>query len=141
MRFIKQLVQSIYLRFRKLILYGIIGSFSAGIDFLVYFILTNYVDINYLIANIFSVSIGIIISFILNRKYNFKVTDYVFRRFIIFISIGLGGLALSSLLLYVFIEYFAFEILISKLLSIIIVVLLQFLLNKFVTFKQSKITL
>ena len=68
MRFIKQLVQSIYLRFRKLILYGIIGSFSAGIDFLVYFILTNYVDINYLIANIFSVSIGIIISFILNRK-------------------------------------------------------------------------
>ena len=133
----KIFIQSKYSQFREIILYGIIGSLSASIDFLIYFLLTNNIGLNYLFANTLSVSIGISVSFILNRKYNFKVTDYIFKRLIIFFSIGLSGLAVSSLLLYIFIGIFDIQVLISKLLSIAFVVMLQFLLNKFVTFKQS----
>ena len=129
---IKTLVEQ---NFRNLYLYGIIGSISAGLDFLVYYLLTTELEVSYQFANVLSVLIGITTSFILNRRFNFKVTDKVLRRFIIFLSVGLGGLLLSSLYLHVFVETLLFNQLVSKLLSIAFVVLMQFVLNKFITFK------
>lgn len=137
MNVIKQIILTLYCKFRNLILYGIIGIFSAGIDFLVFYMLVTILAVFYLIANIFSVTIGITISFILNRNYNFKVKDNVSKRFLMFTSVGLGGLLLSSALLYFFIDILALDKVISKVLSIIFVVLTQFLLNTFITFKKE----
>jgi len=137
MNSIKQIILALYSRFRNLILYGIIGGFSAGIDFLTFYALTTFGDVFYLVANIISVSVGISISFILNKKYNFKVNDKVLKRFLIFISVGLGGMLLSSVLLYSFIEILDFEKIISKFLSIVFVVFIQFFANKLITFKKE----
>lgn len=133
----KQIILTFYCRFRNLILYGLIGIFSAGIDFLVFYMLATILEVFYLIANIFSVTIGITISFILNRNYNFRVKDNVSKRFLMFTSVGLGGLLLSSALLYIFIDILTLDKVISKVLSIIFVVLIQFLLNTFITFKKE----
>ena len=128
---------SIYSRFQNLILYGIIGIFSASMDFLVFYTINTILGIFYLTANTISVLIGITVSFTLNRKYNFKVTDNGFKRFLIFLSVGLAGLLISSILLYLFIDILFLNTLISKVLSIIFVVLTQFVLNKSITFKKD----
>lgn len=122
-------------RFRHLILYGIIGSFSAGLDFLFYTIMVQLVGLHYLVANCMSVIVGISTSFMMNRNYNFKVKDKVRLRFTIFLIVGLCGLTLSNLLLYVFISSIGMDKLVSKLLSIVLVVFFQFLVNKYITFK------
>jgi len=132
----KQIGLSLYYKFRNLILYGIIGLFSAGIDFIIYYTMTSILDVFYLIANIFSISIGISISFVLNKKFNFKVNDNVLKRFLIFITVGFGGLLISSALLYYFIDILDLDKILSKLLSIAFVVLIQFFVNKFITFKK-----
>lgn len=134
----KQIVFALYQRFRNLILYGIIGSFSAGIDFLTFYILTTKLKVYYLYANIVSVFIGIIISFILNARYNFKIEDKVYKRGVIFIFVGLTGLLLSTAILYFFVSIFSLNKDISKLLSVVFVVFIQFLVNKYVTFKKEK---
>lgn len=123
-------------RWRQLILYGIIGSFSAFLDFLVYTALVG-IGLFYIHANCISVLVGIGSSFLLNRHYNFKVKDAVFRRFVIFLIIGLAGLILSNLILYGCIEWMGLDKLVSKLLSIILVALFQFVLNKYITFKPT----
>ena len=123
-------------RWRQLILYGIIGSFSAFLDFLVYTALVS-MGLFYIHANCISVLVGIGSSFLLNRHYNFKVKDAVFRRFLIFLIIGLAGLLLSNLVLYGCIEWMGLDKLVSKLLSIILVALFQFVLNKYITFKPT----
>ena len=122
-------------RFRHLILYGIIGSFSAGLDFLFYTIMVQLVGLHYLVANCMSVIVGISTSFMMNRNYNFKVKDKVRLRFTIFLIVGLCGLTFSNLLLYVFISSIGMDKLVSKLLSIVLVVFFQFLVNKYITFK------
>jgi putative flippase GtrA len=134
---IKQKTVSLYKRFRYLILYGIIGTFCAGIDFFIFYTLTTIFEVFYLVSNIISVSVGITISFILNRKYNFKVKDKRIKRFIIFILVGSGGLLLSSALLYFFVDILTLEKVVSKILSIVFIVLIQFLLNKLITFKKE----
>lgn len=123
-------------KFRNLILYGIIGAFSAGVDFLFYTLLTH-TGMNYLLANVLSVGVGIITSFILNRHYNFRVKDKVIRRFMIFLLVGVIGLLLSSLILYLLINVGEQDVLISKLVSIVVVALVQFVLNKYITFGKS----
>jgi putative flippase GtrA len=129
-------ISSLYQKNRSLLLYGAIGCVSAGLDFVVYFFLVNFLHVHYLYANILSIIIGITTSFLLNRRYNFKVLDKFKRRFVMFLFVGLSGLFLSSLILYVCVHQLQLDNLLSKLLSIILVVFLQFLTNKNVTFKN-----
>lgn len=133
----KQFIIILYQKFRHLILYGIIGSFSSGLDFLIYTLLVQVGGIQYLLANCISVLAGISTSFILNRNFNFKVKDHAKRRFSIFLTVGLCGLVISNLILYICIDVLSIDKLVSKLLSIVLVVFFQFLVNKYLTFKPS----
>lgn len=130
-------IKKILYKFRHLILYGIIGSFSSGLDFLIYTLLVQIAGLQYILANCISVLGGISTSFILNRNYNFKVKDHAKRRFSIFLTVGLCGLLMSNIILYLCIDVWSMDKLISKLLSIVLVVLFQFLINKYFTFKPS----
>lgn len=128
----------LYYRFRNLILYGIIGSFTSFLDFCVFTLLASYAGIHYLVANCISVLVGITTSFLLNRSYNFRVKDKTKQRFAIFLTVGLCGLMLSNLILYIGIDMLHGEDVIVKLASIVLVVGFQFLMNKFVTFRVRK---
>ena len=132
------LIRKIYKKFRNLILYGIIGSSSALLDFIIFTILTELLCVYYLIANCVSVTCGLTNSFILNRKYNFKVKDKTLKRAIMFFLVGFCGLLLNSTLLYVFINYTHFITPVAKICAIVIEVLLQFTVNSLVTFKKTK---
>ena len=133
----KAIIKNLYNKFHHLILYGIIGLFSSGIDFAIYTLLVQVIGMQYIMANCFSVLGGITTSFILNCNYNFQVKDNIKRRFIIFLSVGLCGLMLSNFILYACIDFLDMNKIISKLLSIVLVVFFQFLVNKYLTFKPS----
>ena len=135
---IGELILSLYNKYRNLILYGIIGGCTATLDFLIFTGLTRWTPVHYIVANVISCSTGILCSFLLNRKYNFKVTDHTFRRMLIFFSVGISGLFLSSVLLKLFIDKWEWNELVSKLASIVIVVIIQFLLNKYISFREDK---
>ena len=130
-------IKSLFDKFRNLILYGVIGCFTSTLDFFVFTLLTDYVGIFYLVANCISVLAGITTSFCLNRTYNFKVKDHAKRRFLIFLSVGLCGLMLSNLILYIGIGLLHGNETVTKVASIVLVVGFQFLLNKFITFKEN----
>ena len=124
--------------YRNFILYGIIGCFSSGLDFLLYTLFVNVFGWHYLMSNCISVLAGISTSFVLNRTYNFKVKDKTKKRFAIFLFVGLCGMLLSNLILYSCIDVMQMNKIVSKILSIVMVVFFQFLLNKYVTFKPTK---
>lgn len=135
----KELILRLYSKFRNLILYGIIGSFTASLDFACFTLLTKLLGTNYLLANCISVLVGITTSFLLNRSYNFKVKDKVVQRFSIFLTVGLLGLLLSNVILWFGIERLGANKIVVKLASIVLVVIFQFLLNNFITFRNRKV--
>ena len=92
----------------------------------------------YLWANIVSIHIGIFTSFVLNRSLNFKVKDKAAVRFLSFYSVGIVGLGISELMLYLMVTIGELHELFCKLLSIVVVALVQFLLNKNITFKRHE---
>lgn len=131
------MITRFYRKFRNLILYGIIGSCTSTLDFLFFMFLSKFLGIYYLVANCISVLVGITISFILNRLYNFKVKTKTKKRFAIFLTVGLCGLCLSNFILWICIDFLEFEKLLSKLASIVLVVICQYLFNKYVTFRTK----
>jgi putative flippase GtrA len=132
------MLKEVYLRFRNLILYGIIGAFCAALDFGVYSMLCYWDFMPYLWANIISIHTGIFTSFILNRSLNFKVKDKVTTRFLSFYTVGLVGLGISELMLYLMVTKGGWNEIVCKLMSIVVVALIQFLLNKYITFRNKQ---
>ena len=134
----KSFILKIYSKFRNLILYGIIGAFSSGLDFLLYSLFVEIFGWHYILSNCISVLAGISTSFILNRSYNFKVKDKARTRFAIFLTVGLCGMLVSNLILYLCIDVMDLNKIISKILSIVLVVAFQFVLNKYITFRPNR---
>lgn len=132
------MLKKLYQKFRNLILYGVFGSISAGLDFVIYTLLVQVAGVQYLVANCISVLAGITTSFLLNRNFNFKIKDKTPQRFSIFLIVGLCGLLLSNLILYLCIDQLHMHKIVSKILSIVLVVFFQFILNKYVTFKPTR---
>ena len=113
-----------------------IGCTGATLDFVVYALLTNVAGMHYQFANFFSVSFGIINNFFWNCYFNFKTKDKILKRLVSFYSVGMFGWALSAGCLWLFIEVMSINVLIAKLGTIFFVTVVQFCLNKFITFKK-----
>jgi putative flippase GtrA len=161
----KQLILALLGRNRQIIKYGLIGCCCAALDYVVFLGLfaflknefsvapfavqiasqhfgnvllnVNSVTLLALLANAVSVNCGIFVSFFANRHFTFQVKDLTVHRFASFYLVGIMGLLLSSLLLVAFTEGFNMETQIAKGITIFFVALTQFLLNKFVSFKNG----
>ncbi|WP_431778012.1 GtrA family protein [Ottowia caeni] len=115
---------------RQFLVYSVIGACGASLDFLVFAILLNGLGAHYLFANMVGTVAGIVMSFFLNRHFNFRRHDRPLRRFAAFFVVGLLGLGLSSVLLSVGVAFLGFREWPVKLFSIVVVALFQYVLNR-----------
>lgn len=130
------IIKLLLAKYRQLIVYCIIGCTGATLDFIVYAFLTNGVGMNYQLANFLSVSFGIINNFFWNCYFNFKTKDKILKRLLSFYSVGMFGWALSAGCLWLFIEVMGLNGLVAKLGTIFFVTVVQFCLNKLITFRK-----
>ena len=131
-------LREVFQKYRELFLYCIIGCSGCGLDFVVYAILTSCTGLHYQLANLISVSFGIVNNFFLNYFFNFKTRDHLLVRLASFYCVGMIGCALSAACLWLFIECIGVNQLLAKLGTIFFVTVVQFGLNKFITFKKAK---
>lgn len=123
--------------FRQLVSYGIIGIMCSGVDTVLFALFTYVLHGNDLVSNFISVSIGITMSFFLNRRFTFKVSDHAARRYAMFFAVGMCGLALSEGML-VLAASIGMEAIVMKVISIFVVAAFQFVLNKLVSFRPDR---
>lgn len=124
-------------RYRELAIYCMIGCTGATLDFVVYALLTNGAGMHYQAANFLSVSFGIVNNFFWNCYFNFKTKDRILVRLLSFYAVGMFGWALSAGCLWLFIERLGLNALVAKLGTIFLVTVVQFCLNKLITFRKG----
>lgn len=80
----------------------LIGGFNTVFDFSILFILTAFIGIPNIAANIVSTLIAFLISFVLNRTFTFNsTTKNIRRQFALFALVTLFGLwVLQSIIIY-----------------------------------------
>lgn len=119
---------------KEMFLYGVIGGSTALLD-IVLFHLFLAAGIPLFVANFISVNIAIGASFALNARFNFRKTDNLPRRAAKFFSVGYFGLLISFAILWIGVDLMGLSETLVKVFSVIVVAGVQYLLNKFLTFK------
>ena len=125
------------LQHKQFLLYCAIGGCGTALTCLTYAVLVKFAGINYQPANAIGYTAGTVLSFILNYRYNFQLTDQPLRRFAIFFAVALVGLAVSAGLLHVLIGHYRLNIYTTYLIVIFVVVLLQYNLNRLLSFRKT----
>ena len=112
----------------KFISYSLLGGIGLIVDLSVFYFLSHVIPIT-LAVNTISVSAGILTSFYLNRKFTFKKLNKPIQRAIKFYVVGILGLLLSNIIIYLLTTYFIIPPFISKLLTLPFVLIFQFAAN------------
>lgn len=149
--------------FKELVKYGIVGLVGLVIDMGIYYLLVDQYAVQYslsafiqkltalvglslplrtidiLISSIISSTLAIINNFVLNSYFTFKVTDNRLKRFTSFFGVATIGMIVSTLLLTLFIDVIEMNEMLAKAIAVCIVAMMQFVINKFFTFKARPV--
>lgn len=123
--------------FVQLVKYVLIGVLGLVVDFGIYTILTHF-KMNVEIANIISSTCGIINNFLWNSYTNFKVHDRMILRFISYFIVGQITTVFTTVSLFIFVTKLGYPHLIAKIVATFVATLIQFVINKVVTFRKAK---
>ena len=120
---------------KHIFLYLILSAIGGFVDYCIFLIL-NWLWLPIIPSNIISGICWMITSFTLNLKKNFEKNDHIQIRFISYITISLIGTALSTSIVYFFIEILDIPTAVSKFLQIIIMSIPLYLANRSITFRE-----
>ncbi len=124
-------------KFRQAVLYGIIGLSAVVVDYALFFLLHNTFHWEAIAATAVSVFIATVYAFLLNARLNFQKSDQLLLRFLSYFAVSGIGLVTSMACLFLFSYQLGFDSNIVKAISIPFIVVLQYVLNVFISFSQT----
>lgn len=123
----------------QLFRYTWVGGIAFIIDYLTLFLLTENVGVNYLISAAIAFVMGLITNYVFSTIWVFKNSRFKSRmsEFFIFTIIGVIGLGLNEIVIFICCQNFHFHYMISKLLSTVFVFLWNFFGRKYIIFTNN----
>jgi len=130
-------VKKLLLQNKQFLLYCMIGLSGTVLDFGVFSLIRQAKLLDYQGANAVSYASGTLLSFILNTRFNFRVTDKIALRLVCFFGVALLGWSVSAGLLLVLVRIYGCNEYLSKAAALVVVVILQYNLNRLFSFRKS----
>jgi putative flippase GtrA len=128
--------------FVQLFRYTFVGGIAFVIDFGLLFLLTAYAGLHYQWSAAISFIAGLAVNYMISITWVFNADEGSRNRlyeFLMFAVVGVIGLGLNALIIYVFTELVGVYYLISKIISTIIVFLWNFLGRRYLLLNFIKI--
>ncbi|MET0319720.1 MAG: GtrA family protein [Duganella sp.] len=121
---------------RQLLLYCLCGGLGVATDYLAFWLAVT-AGLWYQGANLLGYLAGTLVSFALNRVVTFGMRDRVAQRLARFVGVAALGFGASALLLWLLVQQLGLDARLAKLLTLPMVVALQFTLNRRLTFNAA----
>ena len=122
----------------KYIKYIVVGGIGAITDFSIYTLFVKYFQINFIIANIFSMSVALIIVYFLQKNWTFKYQTKekrkTFQRYLISVIITF---LLNNFVLFTLVDLFGYNEIFAKIVQIIIGTIWGYCLTNFFVFNKK----
>lgn len=127
-------------KYRELILYVIFGILTTVCNFVVYFIATRMFELSIEIANILGWFLSVLFAYITNRQYVFRSDEYsksIIKELLSFYGSRLFTGLLDFGGMWLFADYLKFNDIITKGVLNVIIIVLNFVLSKFLVFQKK----
>lgn len=129
-------------KYKEFLLYGIFGALTTLVNIVVYFIFTKELGINFLISNVIAWILSVLFAYITNKTFVFESKKLeikeVLKEAVSFFSARLFTGALDMLVMYISVDLLSIDDFLMKILSNIIVILLNYFLSKYWIFKKAE---
>ena len=121
----------------KFIKFGLVGVLNTLINWIIFAVL-NFVGVYYIVANVIAYAIATANSYIWNSKWVFKYNGKDKKETTIkFVILNLIGLALNTAILYFLVDILLFNKLIVLVITTVIVMVINYIVNKIWVFKEK----
>lgn len=121
----------------KFIKFGLVGVLNTLINWIIFAVL-NFVGVYYIVANVIAYAIATANSYIWNSKWVFKYNGKDKKETTIkFVILNLIGLALNTAILYFLVDILLFNKLIGLVITTVIVMVINYIVNKIWVFKEK----
>jgi putative flippase GtrA len=117
--------------------YALVGGIAFCFDFGALFVLSRFLGIHYLISAVIAFLIGLAVNYALSTAFVFAKSSVENKgiAFLIFALIGVAGLGLNELFIWLFTEIAGLHYLLSKVVSTAFVYLWNFFARKYSLFR------
>jgi len=117
--------------FKQILKFGVVGGLAFVIDYVLLYVLTEFMNIHYLISSIISFTVSVIFNYILSIKWVFDVSKKQGTKdFIIFVVLSTIGLGINSIIMYLMVDEMNIHYMLSKLVATFIVMVYNFITRK-----------
>lgn len=115
---------------------GVVGAVAFGCDFGVLALATDVLGLHYLISGLFGFGVGVIVNYWLSVRWVFNKRKFsrASVQFGLFALIGVVGVGINELIMWLFTEYVGWHYLVSKLAATVVVYLWNFSIRKALIF-------
>jgi len=119
--------------------YGIVGAIGTLINLLILFSLTELVGLYYIISEILAYTIVLVNNFIMNKMFTFQeeFRENFLKKFSQYSVISIAALILNLIILFWLVEYLFIWYIFAEIIAMICSFLLNFIGNRFWTFKEK----
>ena len=123
---------------RELVVYLICGFLTFVVSMVIYALLSEVFRINVLVANIITWIIAVYFAFSVNRKFVFKSNGNFTSELIQFYLGRVVTLVVEQAMLYIFIIRLMFNNMAIKSIAQVVIIILNYIISKFIVFKKEK---
>ena len=122
----------------QLFRYGIVGGIAFVVDYGTLWFLTDICHVHYLVSAAVAFILGLACNYLLSTHFVFGESRIrsAWAEFAAFAIIGIVGLALNELILYICQDLLGIHYMLGKLVSTVIVFFWNFLARRFLLFKS-----
>lgn len=124
--------------FYQLMKYGVVGGIAFIVDYGSLYLLTEFAGVHYMLSAAIAFILGLICNYILSTSWVFgesKISNKM-AEFIGFAVIGVLGLLLNELIIYVSTDLIGLHYMVGKIISTAIVFFWNFFARRYLIFKS-----
>lgn len=119
----------------------LIAGGSAGVtDLVALYVLHNVFGMYYLLAAIFAFILAFVQSFTLHKFWTFKSHEQeTHKQIVMYFGTSMIGLSLNTLLMYIFVDHFHINVILSQIIVGLLVASCTFFVSRNIVFKFNKL--
>ncbi|MDB2158900.1 MULTISPECIES: GtrA family protein [Clostridium] len=116
----------------QIIKFGIVGVLAFLIDYVLLFVLVEYLGMYYLISSAISFTVSVVFNYICSMKFVFTRRDDISKKkeFIVFLILSIVGLLINQAMMWIMVDKLLIYYMISKIIVTGIVMIWNFISRK-----------
>lgn len=138
----KDKIKYLYTKYKSIILYLIFGAGTTLINIASYYVMYNLLAVPNVPSDIVAWIVSVLFAFVTNRRYVFEQTDNsahrLLRDFVSFVGCRIATGVLDVVIMYLAVDLMRWNGLVWKIISNILVVVLNYVASKYFIFKKEK---